>query len=395
MEREAAPVCCSWIPQQLFSLRFLLPRLSPSSQPWTPVGKGELSPSVCCVLAPVEPSQGNVWVWICLHLKGRKNDFCLTWWSFSAEWWIPAECWNSFICLLCVHSFQGEFVLLLLLSLFFSKGIKGSRYLYIISWYFYPDLMWKLCRQHFNRLFVLLSFLVSKVPQSEDALLLNCFFFFLHFGRFELNTKFRALALCDITKGQRQRTDGSPGQWQHPQPGVHSTLWHHVTAALFCAPFSVWKEQQSFSREAKAGAKPSQAACCLKGLCSFHLARGVQMSYVPECIIVFRKGNTDEWQAVYFVPSYHWFNVFWWYRLHWSTSFSTRVLATPLSPARGLCLWADRPEQRVESSRTLTSLNGPSLYLETDWTANLVVCGCLLETRRWTCQSSWHCSQPG
>lgn len=42
--------------------------------------------------------QGNVWVWISLLLGVHKNDFCLTWLGFSTERWIPADCWNSFIC---------------------------------------------------------------------------------------------------------------------------------------------------------------------------------------------------------------------------------------------------------------------------------------------------------
>lgn len=69
------------------------------SRPWTLVvgGAAELSLRIDCVVESETRVGGNVWVWISLHLKGHKKDFCLSWRSFSTRWSIPADCGNSFI----------------------------------------------------------------------------------------------------------------------------------------------------------------------------------------------------------------------------------------------------------------------------------------------------------
>lgn len=98
MERETAWLCCSWMIVRLFSFTSFLPFLFISRVPefccwWS--SRALTKHRLCCGVGDL--SQGNVWVWISLHLKGHKNDFCWSWRIFSTEWSIPSSCWNSFI----------------------------------------------------------------------------------------------------------------------------------------------------------------------------------------------------------------------------------------------------------------------------------------------------------
>lgn len=108
MERETAWLCCFWLLLWLFSLAsffpflFILPSLSSC---WC---SRALTMHLLC-FGLWDLSQGNVWVWIFLHLRVYKKDLCLTWWGFSTERWIPADCWNSFICLVVVPGSKLHF----------------------------------------------------------------------------------------------------------------------------------------------------------------------------------------------------------------------------------------------------------------------------------------------
>lgn len=178
MEREAAPICCSWIPQQLFSLRFLLPISPRPPNPELPLVKGSSHQASAAFWPQWNRVKGMCGFGFAFISKAvRMTSVWLG--GVSAQ---SGEFLQNAGIHLCARSafcrFKESFCFFFFL--FFPDRTKGGKYLYIIIWYFCPHIIGKLCRQHFNRLFVLLSFLVSKPAQSEDSAL-PCFVSFSFF----------------------------------------------------------------------------------------------------------------------------------------------------------------------------------------------------------------------